>query len=299
MVDAARVQEVAESLAAAHVTPPVWDAELHWRGTPRQTANFVLALDALNFCFWGEPRWTVRVHGARLNGYVALASALTTAVNLGKPLWNATYLASIPARELKEILRGDGQVPLFSARLANLRETGHVLLQRFDGEFGNMVEQAAGDATVLANSVAREFPSFRDQVAFRGQTVRFLKRAQIVVADLHGALGAHPLGQFHNLRALTAFADYKVPQVLRALQILRYSTGLAGRIDHFVEIEAGSTDEIEIRAATICAVDDLCAALSGTSAALSPHQVDGLLWQQGQTLGENVAPYHRTRTPFY
>jgi hypothetical protein len=56
------------------------------------------------------------------------------------------------------------------------------------------------------------------------------KRAQIFVADLYGAFGGSGLGGFGDIGALTMFADYRVPVVLRLLGVLQYGPGLADKV---------------------------------------------------------------------
>ena len=51
------------------------------------------------------------------------------------------------------------------------------------------------------------------------------------------------------------FADYRVPQILRHLKILEYSDHLAKIVDTNIEMAYSSAEEIEIRAATVIAVD--------------------------------------------
>ena len=86
---------------------------------------------------------------------------------------------------------------------------------------------------------------------YEGERVLFYKRAQICVADLAGSFGGEGWGRFHDLDPLTAFADYKVPQVLRRLGILRYDARRwPDRSNALEPIPAGSEPEVEIRAAT-------------------------------------------------
>lgn len=40
------------------------------------------------------------------------------------------------------------------------------------------------------------------------------------------------LGAFHDIDLLTMFADYRVPVVLRQLDILQYSSQLASKVHH-------------------------------------------------------------------
>ena len=62
---------------------------------------------------------------------------------------------------------------------------------------------------------------------------------------------------FYDLHKLTMFADYRVPQILRSVGVLEYSTELSEKIDNYVEIIHGSLEEVELRACTIIAVEKL------------------------------------------
>lgn len=53
------------------------------------------------------------------------------------------------------------------------------------------------------------------------------------------------------------FADYRVPQILRELNILKYSDHLCKLIDSETELEYSSEYEVEIRAVTIVAVEEI------------------------------------------
>lgn len=290
---------LADQIARSAKGGPSWDHPLHWRGAPEATANYVLVLDALNFCFWGEPRWRVQYRGVTYDGYWALAAALRRAIERGKPLWDAHYLATITDNEVAAILAGEGEIPLFSARVRHMREVGQGLLAHADGHFHTLLARAQGSAATLVRLVVQAFPSFNDIAIYEGQEVRFYKRAQLLVSDIAGALHGHPLGQFTDMTILTAFADYKLPQVLRWHGVLRYTPDLAAHIDQRMLIPAGSAWEIEIRAATVQAVERLAAMLAQRGGNWPAWRVDWALWQIGQTLPPEAPPYHRTRTIFY
>jgi hypothetical protein len=110
------------------------------------------------------------------------------------------------------------------------------------------------------------------------------------------------LGRLRGLERLTAFADYKVPQVLRKEGVLVPAPALAARIDRGKELPAGSAEEVELRAATIWAVEWIARALNRQLAAglpaVSAADVDYLLWTAGQEK-TGLPPYHRTRTVYY
>ena len=60
--------------------------------------------------------------------------------------------------------------------------------------------------------------------------VFFYKRAQIFVADIHGAFTGQGLGKFHDVGLLTMFADYRVPVVLQVAGVLQYSPSLDSKV---------------------------------------------------------------------
>lgn len=278
---------------------------LHFADGTERTANWVLLLDALNFCFWsgpGQPRWRVEWREQTFDGYAALAAALSRAVEQGRPLWDAAYLADLTHGELLEILRpiaGSPEIPLFDARLVNAREVGRVLLARYHGQFSHAYEAASGSAVSLALLLAREFSSFADSAEWRGMRVPFLKRAQICVADLNAAFHGQQWGAFDDLAALTAFADYKLPQLLRSQNVLVYAPELAAKIDAYEPISAGSEEEIEIRAATVWAVEMLRRALEQHGISRPASAIDYRLWAESQAHTAGERPYHRTRTIYY
>ena len=265
---------------------PPWNAAIHL-----SDPNYILLLDALNFCFWadpGEPSWQVAYNGEIHGGYNALAAALKRAVEEGVPLTNADYLASLTEEQLAYVLRGNqGHIPLPKQRLSNAREVGTVLQSRFQGQFANAIK---GSALQLVRVLVENFPSFRDVAIYNGQQVWLLKRAQITAVDLFGAGCA----KFDDLEKLTAFADYKIPQVLRALGILVYSSELAHVVDSMRQLPAGSPEEVEIRSCMIWAVEWISQSIGRPA-----YEIDWLLWNVGQSEVENQRPYHRTRTIFY
>ena len=81
--------------------------------------------------------------------------------------------------------------------------------------------------------------------------------------------------------------------------MLQYAETLAATVDNGVEIPAGSVAEVEIRAATVQAVERLRACLSARGENLSSVQIDWALWDAAQAAPVDGKPYHRTRTIYY
>ena len=271
---------------------------------PGRFLNFLLALEALNFSFWDEePRWRVKWQGGSHDGYWALAAALHRAVTRDAvPVWDAAWLAGVEQEELAQVLAGEGRpAPMLAERTGNLNEAGRVLLARYDGQMRNLIEQARFDAVAVTQALAEEFASFNDAALWQGKTVRFFKRAQIFCADLSRLYPRLPGGPLQGLNELTAFADYKEPQVLRKEGVLVYEPELARRLDAGEPLEAGSPEEVSIRAGTIWACEWLARALEaqqGGERSLNAADVDYLLWSAGQDK-TGLKPYHLTRTLYY
>ena len=69
-----------------------------------------------------------------------------------------------------------------------------------------LIEKADHSAGKLVNLLVKHFPGFGDGANFDSRRVRFLKRAQIFVADLWAAFNGTGYGHFHDIENLTMFA---------------------------------------------------------------------------------------------
>jgi hypothetical protein len=296
------VPEAARSLARSFEPGPVgaeWDETYHYTGDADSTAQYVYVLDALNFCFWGEPRWQVEHADGWVNGYYALALALKRAIERGAPVLEADWMVSVNPAGLARILGGRNEIPLLTERANNLNDAGALLRSRYQGRFLAMVEACQSSATVLAATLAQQLSSYNDVAWLDGAHHRFYKRAQICASDLASSLDGRSSLALSDLSRLTAFADYKIPQVLRELGVLEYSRDLAQVVDSRIPILPGSAPEVAIRAATVWAVEHLCREASVRGRRLAPRQIDWQLWLLGQNTMSDTRPYHLTRTIFY
>ncbi|MBI5220334.1 MAG: hypothetical protein HY978_00665 [Candidatus Liptonbacteria bacterium] len=270
-------------------------------GNLQDNVQAIFLEDVVNFSFWsdaGSPKWRVEWPPGQFQtgGWYAMKSCFERALSEGTPLLDARYLLELEEATMAGIFRGaDGTImPLLAPRAENLREAGQALLEKFDGQFVNVLEESGYDAIKLVQLILDNFPSFRDTASLEGREIRFYKRAQVCPNDLSYLFPGQP-ERIRNLNQLTAFADYKLPQVLREMGVLEYSPELVRKIDAGEEIPAGSREEIEIRAATIWAVELLRQHLGEYSAG----RIDNALWLIGQDIRDTARPHHRTRTIFY
>ena len=201
--------------------------------------------------------------------------------------------AEADSSDVARLFSGTGEIPLPEKRVEVLRETGARLLAGYQGRFVNLVEDVGGVAPAIARRLARDFPSFRDMAEYAGQPVALLKRAQICAADLAAQWSIAGHGTLEGLDDLTVFADYRLPQLFRHWGIFELSGPLTQDIEALREVPAGSVEEVELRAATVCAGDRLARALG-----VSAWRLDYYLWERSHDPEVRVA-HHRTRTIFY
>jgi hypothetical protein len=260
----------------APVTP---DPRFHYlEGPPEDVADYMLALDAINFGSGWFPALHKRLHEGRpLSGYFTVAWALADRVRTHGPP-TAMWLRSVSTPEIARILGQESEGELMSLYAQALRALGRFLGER---RALDVVAQSGGSAERLAEMLAQGMAMFDD----RG----FYKRAQIVPNDLALAGAAH----FADLDRLTIFADNLVPHVLRCEGVLLYDERLASLIDSEQPLPAG-TAEREIRACAVHACE-----LISRRTGIPARMLDTWLWTQGQQPRYKSRPRHRCRSVFY
>lgn len=263
------------------------------------SVQMIFVEDVVNFCFWsekGKEKWQIEFPKGNIikGGAYGMIGSFKRALAEGAPILDANYLANITQKQVENLFRSSNgvEIPLLNKRLENLREAGKVLLEKYSGKFSNVLIEADYNAVRLVKLLYQNLPSFADVSKYDGRDVYFLKRAQICVNDIDYL--KNPPKTLVGLENLTAFADYKLPQMLREAGIIEYTPELAERIDNMILIEAESPEEIEIRASTVWGVELIRQKMEK----YTPAQIDNALWliSQDQT---DVKPYHRTYTSYY
>jgi hypothetical protein len=298
-IDAARLAEVCADIHPDDLRLPAWDFPVFIREDDDTLAGQILLFNAINFCYWGEPRWEVEFTGDWWDGALAMLDAIRRAWAEGIPLLDGAYLARLSEAEFDHILRGRGRLHLMPERLAIWREVGQALSTEFDGRFTNLIAAAGSDALSLVRLLVERFPSFDDVRTLEGRPIRLYKRAQLAAAQLYEAFGGRSWGDLARTDQLTVFADYKLPQVLRRMGILAYDAELAATVDGEILIPAGDRREVEIRAATVWAAELMRRALVPRMPQVTALHLDYWLWYAGRDQGPGIKPYHRTLTTAY
>ncbi len=286
-----RIDEAAIPSYAARLprrpAPAEPDPAVHLVGGPRERrAAFWLTLDAINFGSGWFP--TLRRRPGR-SGYGTIASAIRERFERHGP-WSAAELATIDNVEVAAALGQDAGHELMGLFAASLNDLGNRIGSEFGGDYAALPDAAGIEALALVERLSR-WPCFADSSTYQELRLPFLKRAQLVAADLANAGLAH----FADLGRLTMFADNLVPHVLRLDGILRFDAGLVDRIELGEQIEHGSAEEVEIRACAVHAVELLVASRPESRAA----DLDKLLWNRGQGERYKARPRHRCRCTAY
>lgn len=264
--------------------------------------GYTVVYNTINFCYWGEPKWTVEYNNKYYDGCAGLTRSLVSAINNDYPLLDCNYLAELSEKDLSAILKGNIEIPLFEERLSLLRALGQLMKKDFNGSWMEVVNRGNNDAIGIVDVLVQYFPSiFKDEAEYNGHTVKFYKRAQLVPAYI--AHDLYKLGlvsiKLSSVDKLTAFADYKVPQILRKLDILEYEDRLSSKIDNLIELPAGSPEEVEIRAFTIEAISRMVEKAQVRFPEANMANIDGIIWFRGQKKSPDDKPYHRAKTIWY
>jgi hypothetical protein len=261
--------------------------EVEPAGAPREELiAFWTTLDAVNFGSGWFP--TLRKRAGR-SGYFTVALGLCERFERSGP-WSAAELSGITAARVAETLSQDPAHELMGLFAESLRDLGRQVADEHDGRFSALADSAGGSAAQLVDHLSR-WTCFDDRSTYQEIELPFLKRGQILAADLHRG----GLTTFSDLDRLTMFADNLVPHVLRLDGVLEFHPGLVERIERGELIEHGSPEEVEIRACAVHAVELLARARPERCAA----QIDQLLWRRGQSTRYKARPRHRSRCTAY
>lgn len=292
------LREYALSLSLTRLERPEVDPRFHYLGHGRDTAAYFITLDTVNF---GSGYFPYIRKLPNQSGYFTIARSLKDIYSACGPI-SPEVLRHITVEECARIFRQEldgGPVTALMALYATaLQGLGRYVIDRFGGDIAAIVESARSSAARLIQLLT-DMPYFCDVQQYGAIRVPFLKRAQLLVADLHLALDGRGLGYFSDVNQLTIFADNLVPHVLRIDGVLSYNKGLLARINREELIPSGSREEVEIRGVSLHAVELIVSTLQELGEPVTAMLVDNLLWHRGRSPRYKSCPRHRTQTVFY
>ena len=251
--------------------------------------NFFIVYSSIDYSFWGDPKWTIKTKDSEEDGAFALIYVLLELRNYKGHL----NFEEITYEEFKRYLTGNIEIPLIKERYNAALSVSKVINTKMSGNFYQYTKDITNDVE-LFNLIIENFKVFKDERTYNGKRIYFYKLAQLVTSDiLHiKELKEHIKTDYSNL---VGCADYKIPQALRALNILEYDEELSAIVDNKIEIDENSEYEVEIRANMITVIAKLKEKLPNFNSI----DINDMIWELSHDKTLNLKPYHRTRTMSY
>ncbi len=251
--------------------------------------NFLLFFEAIDYSFWGEPKWQVETKEGPKDGSDVLLYVMLNYVKDKKEI----DFSNFTIEDFKQILKGNTEIPLLEERYNTLIEISKIVKEKMNGNFYNYIKNITND-NELFNLIISNFPSFKDERLYKGEKVYFYKLAQLLTSDI-----LHIREKLEGIKVsysnLIGCADYKIPQTLRALEIIRYNGELSKIIDSKKEIEVNSLYEIEIRASQIVVLEYIKNKLNNVNSI----DINDFLFLYSKQVKSKIRPYHLCRNTNY
>lgn len=251
--------------------------------------NFLLIFESIDYSFWGQPKWTIETEDGLKDGSDAL---LYDMLKYAKKLGNATF-NDVSFNEFRNILKGNIEIPFLEERYKTISEINEIVNKKMSGNFYKYIKNITSD-TELFNLIINNFESFKDERIYDGKVIYFYKLAQLLTSDI-----LHLREEIEKITVdysnLIGCADYKIPQVLRALGITEYDKDLSYMVDNKKEIEISSKYEVEIRASQIFVLGYIKNRLNSFKSV----DINDFLFNYSKKLKNIVKPYHLCRNKNY
>lgn len=251
--------------------------------------NFLLIYESIDYSFWGNPKWTIETEEGLKDGSDALLYVMLKFVKENE----TTDFSNISKNKLKSILNGNVEIPLFEERYNTLQEVSTIVNEKMNGNFYDYIKDIITDKE-LFNVIINNFPNFRDVREYDGKIIHFYKLAQLLTSDI-----LHIRNCIESIKVdysnLLGCADYKIPQIMRALDLVEYDAELSSLVDNKKELGVSSKYEVEIRASMIVVIHYIKKKLDNTYSI----DINDYFFTASKKLKQNLKPYHLTRNTNY
>ena len=257
--------------------------------TVEEIINFLLIFEAVDYSFWGDPKWTIKTESGIKDGSDALLYAMLKYAkeNSVIDLMNLTF------DEFSKMLNGNVEIPLLEERYNTIVNIRKVINKKMKGNFYKYIYNITTDVE-LFNIIITNFESFKDERIYDGITIYFYKLAQLLTSDI-----LHIREKLENAKVdysnIIGCADYKIPQTLRSLGIIEYNKELSDLIDNKVEIDISSKYEVEIRASQIVVIEYIKNKIDNAISI----DINDFLFIFSKKVKDIVKPYHLCRNTNY
>lgn len=275
-INGARIRQVAEVMreeltgnGTPYLSNPEAPLEAALPENNRDALQLYFILSSQEFLIWRRndenqvQAWDIEVDGQRYVGGPGIAAAHTRALQQGRPLLDADYLATMTLSDVQEFYRDEGTgevtLQLLPQRLAKFNEIGRVLRDRYQGQVANLLREADGclfrdDGRGIVQQLQLNFPTAYFDWPFCKLSILFAKflvgrrRNGFPTTDEYRALT-----EIRDPQHFEIAADYYIPLFFLRTGIFEVSAELGRRLAEQKLIERNSRMEFEFRAATMAA----------------------------------------------
>ena len=158
--DLGRLADVASWLAYEELPKPAQMLPVRLDGSREEIADFVLVAASLNVAytdFETRQRWDLVVDGRAYADADGLHVALHRALGEGVPVLDGSWLQSVTADDLRQLLRdGTSELQMLDERAAILREVGETNVAKYDGSFSNVLRKTSTVRSCAASRSRRD-----------------------------------------------------------------------------------------------------------------------------------------------
>ena len=251
--------------------------------------NFMLIFESIDYCFWGQPKWTIETIEGKKSGSDALLYALLSHVKKVDKI----DFSNISFEEFSDTLKGNVDIPFLKERYETVVSICNVVNKKMNGNFYNYIEKINED-TELFDIIINNFSEFCDVREYDNKKIYFYKLAQLLTSDI---LHIKELinGTKVNYSHLVGCADYKIPQTLRALGIVEFNSELSKIVDNKQLIDENSMYEVEIRANMIAVISYINSKLKDTCSI----DINDYLFLASKKIKDIAKPYHMCKNKNY
>ena len=232
--------------------------------------EFLLYFEAIDFSFWGNPKWEIQTEKGKQDGSMALLYAML------------------------KYIKGNIEIPLFEERYNILKKINNVVKEKMNGSFYKAIYNLKTDEE-LFDFIINNFKDFEDIRNYKGKTIYFYKLAQLLTSDI-----LHMREKKEKIKVdyshIVGCSDYKIPQGLRALNLVSYNEELANLVDNKIELKQNSEYEVEIRATVIYVINKIKELLDNRINAID---LNDYIWLMSKNKDLPKKPYHLTRNTNY
>ncbi|OGF28424.1 hypothetical protein A2331_03270 [Candidatus Falkowbacteria bacterium RIFOXYB2_FULL_34_18] len=306
-----KIKEFAHKLAKQKMELPNWRNEL-WPEDDK-FIQFIGISTSINACYSApvsSQKFTK--HWAKYNkdysGSNGLNACFMRLLGHNDLIMDPEFLSTISMDTMKFIFSGTSELPLLQRRLNILRSVGKILLEKYDGHFRNLFEQADykcfDNGNGICERLVRDFPwAYNDMRPINCQLFPFHKKALLVALCYHGrAQDSEILKPLKDAHRLSPIVDYQIPKLFSELGILEYTEALKNWITSRLELPAYSGGETAIRLFTAIAWEKIMKEVNNIKRAqkkkmLTMAELDYLFWLTGHEL--TTVEHHRTLTTDY